>query len=153
MQYTKLTHIQSQSQITKSQTQKKYDLVSHRSLQIHLIIKRCLKSANFYSLLHLRTPRNRLRLPNHDMHLNRLRSPLKRNNFLFREVMLLVIPNISLSARFQICCPALKIRSGSHMRYEFLSIAFTASTGLGAKVHEIVRVVVALAHDVMLGVV
>jgi hypothetical protein len=119
----------------------------------HFNVNRRLKSPDFHSLLHLRTLSHRLWLSNHDVHLNRLRASLKGNHFLFREVMLLVVPNICLSARFKICCAALKVSPGGHMLDQLLGITLSTSTGLGTKVHEIVGFIIAFAKDIMLCVV
>lgn len=58
----------------------------------------------------LRRPRHRLRLTNHDMHHDGLRSSLERNHLPLGEVLFIVVADVHLGAGLEVCCAAFVVR-------------------------------------------
>jgi hypothetical protein len=60
--------------------------------------------------LPLRARSNRLRLPNHNMQLNRLRAPFELDIDFLLETVLLIVRHVGLGARLEVCGAVFEVR-------------------------------------------
>ncbi len=84
---------------------------------------------------------------------DRLEPPLERNRLLGDEPKPFIVRHVALGAALEVRRAALAVGPRRHVRDELLGVASAARAGPGAQVDEVVRVVVAGAQDVVLGVV